>query len=275
MKFTLKIAAAAIALAASAGANAAITDGSGGNGSLFLSVWDVGADMTVGTTDDRAYVLDLHTLSNGTVNGGFLNDWATTASTPVMAADKQTNSGTIFSVAADANLKSFLAASTDLSRLQWNIAAGDNYGTQRALVTGVAGATTTLNKGQFFNNLPVNINGYIGAGINAALGSNSSVVLTGTNANIGLWGSNMYAGTDFNTAAALGQSLDAYLLSNASNFGSATAPITFQHYANDSWSLSNTGTLTYAAAVPEPETYGMLAAGLLMLGTVTRRRNRG
>ena len=48
-----------------------------------------------------------------------------------------------------------------------------------------------------------------------------------------------------------------------------TTPLTANLDATGNFSFTSA---PQVAAVPEPETYGMLAAGLLMLGAVARRR---
>jgi hypothetical protein len=57
----IKLIATLLGLALAGGANAAIDNGSGGNGELFFQLWDNGG--TAETSDDRNYVRDLGSLS--------------------------------------------------------------------------------------------------------------------------------------------------------------------------------------------------------------------
>jgi hypothetical protein len=274
----LKSLVAALALGVvSVGANAAITTSSGGNGELFFTLYDIGADSG-SAADDRIYVRDLGSLANGANLGGVMNNWVsatTTAPLPALNADKQ-GFGTIFSVGPDANLQSFLGASTDTSRLLWNITAVDSSGTDRLLTTSAAAAPMTYTQ---FRNVATRADTFLAA-VNPALTGESQNYF-GADAALASWGNNIAGGlVGFNNAAGIGQSLNFYTLSERATTGTTTLTDVRQYMADAStamqWTLGANGSLTYGAipvaAIPEPSEYALMLAGLGMIGFIARRR---
>ena len=277
MKLKMKLMAAAIALVAASGANAAITNSQAGNGELFFTIFDIGADAS-SNADDRAYVRDLGSLTNALANlGGTMNDWVsatTTTPLPALNASKQ-GFGTIYSVTADPGLSSFLTASTDTSRLKWNIMAADSNGTDRILVTGTTAAPGA--GGVAFRNNAVQVDTYLAAMNPTLPGATQSALYSGADAKVSLFGANNGGRLTFDNTAGLNGSLGFFVLSERLTTSNA-APDVRQFMADSEtamqWTLANNGNLTYGAvaAIPEPETYALLLAGLGMLGFMARRR---
>ena len=262
----LKMIALAAMLAAGS-ANAAIDNGSGGNGELFMTVWD--------SVGQQSYTLDLNLTMNDFLTG--------------VAA------GTSYSYAADANMSSFLSlvAPANQSGLLFAIGAMDASGatatdTHRYITTASVidlGVTVTNNNlkqlGSTGATFLGNTNGLIGAGDSLVVTDPSIIAYAGS----AQWGSNW--GTKFNgvSTGLVGGDLGLYFLrqtTGASGFG-PTAPqnqpsiyeaLAFngnQYMA----SLDMNGNLTIAAApVPEAETYAMMLAGLGLVGFMVARRRR-
>jgi hypothetical protein len=285
MKLKLKLIAAAIALVAASGANAGITVASAGNGELFFTIYDIGADSG-SSADDRLYVRDLGfgSLVNGVNIGAAINNWVsatTTAPLPLLEANKQ-GFGTIFSVAADTSLASFISATgtPNLSRLQWNIVAGDTSGSDRILTT--ANSVISPNYSDF-RTISSKVDVFLGTGgINVGLGANESAVFSGAAASLNLWGDKFGSNLpQFSNAAGLGASQGFFVLSERLASGSTTTIADVRQYMADGstamqWTLENDGDLIYGAtavaAIPEPSEYALMLAGLGMLGFMARRR---
>lgn len=275
LKSELKLMAAAVALIAATGANAAVTNSQGGNGGLFFTIYDAG--VSGAADDDRAYVRNLASLANGSNLGGLLNNWAsatTTSPLPALPADKQ-GFGTIFSMDADANLQSFLTASTNTSRLKWNIAAVDSAGTDRLLTTAASVVAPNYNA---FRSVATAADSYLAA-MNPSL-SGQSALYNGAASSINLWGDNIAGKIAFSNTTGLGGSQGFFVLSERVASGSTTTLADVRQFKADAstdmqWKLANNGNLSYGAvaAIPEPSEYALMLAGLGMLAFIARRRN--
>lgn len=275
MNLKMKLmAAAAVALVTSAGAHARIVNSASGNGDLFFTMFDIGPNQMI-KDDDRTYVRDLGWLPNG----GQMNNWVspvTTAPLPPLNADKQ-GFGTIYHISPDANLLSFLAGTTDTSRLRWNIVAADSHGTDRILTT-----ARSISDGEIpiyiqFRILPQGVvDVFLPYANNNGLPENGSVILTGDTASINLWGNTFAGRANFVSTGGLGSSLGFYALSERVASGSPVVKADLRQFMADSttpmtWTLATNGDLIYGA-VPEPSGYALMLAGLGLVGFMARRR---
>ncbi|ODU50844.1 MAG: hypothetical protein ABS92_01770 [Thiobacillus sp. SCN 63-374] len=258
----LKLIALAAMLAAGS-ANAAIVDGSTGNGELFMTVLD--------QAGQKSYTLDLNLTMNDFLSGVAV-------------------SGASYSYAADANMTSFLGgvAAGNKSSLVFAIGAMDTVGATatdyyrfittasvidvNATVTNVNLKSLGTNGAQFLGDT----NGKIGAG-NSWIETDTAAVAYADSA---LWGSDW--GGKFNgvSTGLIGGDMGMYLLSQTS--GTTAARNNFSVYGAIQQigspvfaNLDMNGNLTIAAApVPEADTYAMMLAGLGLIGFMAARRTR-
>ncbi len=257
--FGLKALVAALALSAagSAFAQTTISNGVGGDGSLFLNVWD--------STNATSYTLDLSATSvlGSTQHMNEFNGGSTLS----------------FNLGGDTNWTSFLAGIGGTDSVQYNIlglntpAGGVNQldltsNAPKGTTTGKVGGTTNAQ----LANIP-NINSFINA-INTSGGASTISVTTGSG-NPWYYGNNngIPAGIP-NTLAALGTALSFYQLSDSGtgNLGKAT----LLTYAG-TWNLTSAGLLSYGSvsAVPLPKSLVLLLSGLVLMGVIARRGKTG
>ena len=257
MKFSLKTIAAAVVMAvAAAGAQAAIDNGTSGNGELFFSIWDA----------NGSYTFDL-------------NKTITVFESDVAAA------GAIDQTYALSNFATFLAGVQDTSLLKFNLVAVDQSGPRRFLTTF---DSVTVNNPPTTNDsirtsiananaFASSVNTVIGAADNVAVNSASAAYAGKVTFN-----ENMNGFLGFQNGGTLADNSYAngmgFMRINAATTG--TAESVYNPYVDESkavriWIDGNNLHISAAvAAVPEPESYAMLLAGLGMIGFMARRRDK-
>lgn len=288
MNFKLNaLVAAALLASGSAHAITAADDVSSGNAFLFLTVLDANFDAD-GTGPNeptgRSYTRSLEVAMNnfGTVNrptGGFaLNadalpdqTWATGALWSTFTAGMST---------------------ATIAGLQWDVTALDSFGgggadLKRILTTSTTNlesqiaATGTSTSNSEINNATIGQDIYWDAAI-AAMGSGTEIIVSDTSSNAfaisaAVHSTNFRGDTpDFSTVGNVGDSMGFYYLTRTST--SNTAEALARTYGNaigaSTFTLGTNGTLTFATPVPEASTYGMMLAGLGLVGFMASRRRK-
>lgn len=273
MKFSLKSIAVAVTLAvAAAGANAAIDDGSTGNGELFLSVWN----------DAGSYTRDL---------GYTINQITGTSSTAIGATSLLGQAGLMSLVfAADNTFSSYLSGVAaanfgSLSSLKFSVVSTDINGTFRQLTTYSTLPTETMDMSTASAGL-TNVTTYLNK-VNPLLGDAQSMTVTNGDsawAGVAAFNDNLGGVSNFSNAGTL---LGNNSAANGLNFQRlviTTAGVVSYNQLSDAatdpatpvkvWFDASNALHIAAAPIPEPSEYAMLLAGLGMLAAVARRNKR-
>jgi hypothetical protein len=192
---------------------------------------------------------------------------------------------TAVNIAGDANWATFLANETSgLGNAKWGVfaSAATNATLQVAngvqiLTTASGNATSATTNSQLRGIVgafgTTYLGGLQGAGTNFAV--NDSYFATG-GTNSGNWASgladNLANKVAFNTDNAIGSTADFFRLTEPASGTNATISTLFSgatQWSFDGNTLSITG---QTAPIPEPGTWAMLLAGLMMVGGIARRR---
>lgn len=284
MNFKLSaLVAAALLASGSAHAMTPANDVASGNATLLLTVIDANYNNGAG----RSYTRSLEVAMNdfGTQNratGGF-STIVDTLSTPMTWS-------------ADSLWTTFTAGMTaqEIAGLQWDVTALDQTGTSAAdqkriittsadnLVSLVAQSGTSIANNET-QNATQNQQSYWGAVV-AAMGSGKEIIVDDATSqafavSVAVHGGNLGATiSDFSTLTNVGDSMGFYYLtrSSSSNTAEAIAAAYGNVYGASTFTLAADGTLTFANAAPVPEasTYGMMLAGLGLVGFMAGRRRR-
>lgn len=255
----LKLIAAAALLAATGAANAAIDNGATGNGELFFTAWD-GAN---------SYTYDLNTTIDA-----------------FQASVSATGTGTYLDATLDTLFTTYLSTA-NMATMVWNIVAVDANGARRVVDTYSSLPSTTVQADQTRNAISATQSfiGAVNTGIAAQGNGNSAVFAINTpgyaNNTTGIrFGSNNGGSAQFsinNTGTTANNSYENGLGMVLIGAGaSGIAATTFTPYMDEGFAVrayfdASSGRVTIAA-VPEPETYALMLAGLALMGGIARRR---
>lgn len=280
-KLNALVAAALLVGTGTAHAITATDSVSEGNSFLLLTVLDANFNNGVG----RSYTRSLEVAMNnfGTINrstGGFtLNADA--------LPDQTWTTGALWNT-----FTAGMSAAT-IAGLQWDVTALDSAGTsaadqKRILTTSgtnlesmIAAAGSSITNGEV-NSATLNQDIYWDAAI-AAMGSGTEIIIDDTSSNAfaisaAVHSTNFSGKTpDFSTVGNVGDSMGFYYLtrSSSTNTAEALAETYGNAFGASTFTLGADGALTYAnaaAPVPEASTYGMMLAGLGLVGFMAMRR---
>lgn len=282
MKFKLNTLVAAAVLSATAmSANAAHT-ANNGNSEFVFSAWD--ADAGVGYTYDLNWDKFLNDLVG-------IDQAANAAGNTLLAANAKVPSSLIGTngIIFDDVLTGLPFTGASLENAQWNLAAFDNVGRTRLLITQDANGlpfSSTNNQERAAVTLlaaqVVSTNGFI---VDPSLEDGYAVTSVADGPGYaGIYGAG-YNNNLSKTTNSFGATSNLFLLAQTTQASSA-APSFLQQLtsvAGDSivaktylqdgqWRLQIAAVTV--AAVPEPETYAMLLAGLGLVAGIARRRNK-
>lgn len=281
MNFKLKALFAATVLAVSAtSANAAIQSGAAGNSEIFFSAWD--ASTGIGYTYDLLSALSATSFIGADAT-------ASAAGNPTMLANAVVSNslitgpnGQILDVALTG-----LPFSSNFSNIQWNLAAFDNNGRTRLLVTKDGNDSAPAAIGN--NQAKTSVTGFEGYSSQAnsfmeSLAEDTYALTNDTNGSAypGTFGATIN-GNIFDTTNVLGSSSFMYLVAQSTQASSSVAGLVKQMATANGENLVATTyqqagqwrlnlSVAQTAPIPEPETYAMFLAGLGIMGAVARRR---
>lgn len=274
---------AAMLSIAATSANAAIEQNPegellGSNSEFFFSAWDDVAG--VGYTLDLNWDKYLNNLVGADLTANAVNN-TTLLSQATVGASLIGANGVIY----DSALTGFNLGTS--SNVQWNLASYDSSGRNRLLVTKDVTDATVVSNSNLKNGVTI-FNTYSLDNNALAASSASDTYALSVAADLSAYAGNNganYTNRLFDTTNALGTSSNLYYLAQTSlqsSLGNTAAlEQVLKSYDNRvvtaSTYLSSTDNQWHlqlaVAAVPEPETYAMLIAGLGLMGFSARRRS--
>jgi len=269
MKFNLKSIVAAVAMTvASASAMAAIQPGTvgnaGGGGELFFVAYDATAGIK------SSYIKDL-----GVTFSSFL-------ATPTYSAMNSLN------VSSDANWTTYLSnigGSANLGNTRWAVVGTlqdstigiNNAQGSKLLVTGQAAVPAASNAQVAATAGEINTVFLPDLGDASSVAVNNSYVYSASDVTVKNWSNieqtNVNSNLGFSIVNPIGTGANFYQLVRSSNRATSAGTVsTVLSIARNDTQWQFDGSTVWAAPVPEPETYGMLLAGLALVGAIARRR---
>lgn len=259
MNFKMKalVAAAVAVMSVSGAANAALSSGAAGDGGLVLTLID--RSSNVSATFDLG--LSYSTFAAGTAGS------STSASWNLASGDYAAAWAQFFSLA-------------DASNVLWNIASTDNLGLSTTI--GTKGFITTVRDGASvpaivrtnqISTLATAFDKYVDAaaqqGNHGSVANGASVATSGAAyASVALTGDKIY---NVGPLATSGLDTQQGVVQYVTGLGATgyQTPVVYE----GTFFLGANGALNYTvAAVPEPETFALMLAGLGLVGAAARRR---